>query len=421
MQYKKKSIIFKKAIYEVINIKENLINARELQKRIRNKSRFLDWIKIHIGINNLKENEDYYIRKKETNFINETEYFLTEDASKKIVLSQVRNEITKTIKEELIKGKDLEEAFQNAKKKRDVEINIIKYEDEKYPEQLRKIKNPPKQIYVKGNVEILKEFGIAVIGTRNCTMYGRRICKIFSRNLTGYNLNIISGLARGIDTCAHKECIKANGKTIAVLPSGFNKVFPNENEDLLDEILKKGGTIVTEYPPDFEKTSDSCRERNRIIAGLAIGTLVIEAGKYSGTSITVRNTNEQGKKAFCIPSSLLSSKGIGTNRMIKNGEAKLVTEVEDIMKEFPKIKPKPDFDFKRIEYNKIKKKNTKITNFEIEEENLEIYNCLSRNPTTIEEIAQTLNKPIKEISYKLTLLELQGAIEELPGKKFKIK
>lgn len=404
-----------------MNIKENLINARVLQNRIKNKSRFLDWIKIHIGINNLKENEDYYIRKRKKNSIKETEYFLTEEASKKIVLSQARNEITKIIREELIKGKKLEEAFQKAKKKREVKIDIIKYEDEKYPEQLRKIKNPPNQLYVKGNVENLKGCGIAVIGTRNCTMYGRRMCKIFSMNLSGYNLNIISGLAKGIDTCAHKSCMEAKGKTIAVIPSGFNKVFPSENEDLLDEILKKGGTIVTEYPPDFEKTSNSCRERNRIIAGLAIGTLVIEAGKYSGTSITVRNTNEQGKKAFCIPSSLLSSKGIGTNRMIKNGEAKMVTEVEDIIKEYPGIKEKLDFNFKKIEYNKTKKKNIKTENLEIEEENLEIYNCLSKDPTSIEEIAQILDKPIKEISYKLTLLELQGAIEELPGKKFKIK
>lgn len=393
---------------------------------MKNRSGFLEWIKIHISINNLKENKDYYVTKTKMNSIKninmqKADYFLTHDACEKIILSQVRNEIANSIKEELKNGKKLEDIFNDIYKKKENEVCLINYNDEKYPEQLRKIKNPPKQLYVKGNVDILKEKGIAVIGTRKCTMYGRQICKIFSRNLLGYNLNIISGLATGIDACAHKACIEANGKTIAVLPSGFNKVFPRENEELFNEILKTGGTVIAEYPPDFEKTSDSCRERNRIIAGLSIGTLVIEAGKYSGTSITVRNTNEQGKKAFCIPSSLLSSKGIGTNRMIKNGEAKLVTEVEDIMKEFPEIKPKSDFDFKKIEYNKTKKKNTKVTNFEIEEENLAIYNCLSKNPISIEEIAQTLNKPIKEISYKLTLLELQGTIEELPGKKFKIK
>lgn len=404
-------------------INDNLIDARWLQKILKNKTKYSDWIKIHISKNNMQENKDYYIQKTKINSIKnfdvkKIEYFLTQDACKKVICSQVRNKIANRIKSELEKGNNLENLLNEIKRS---EIDVIKYEDEKYPEQLRKIKNPPKQLYVKGNVENLKGCGIAVIGTRNCTMYGRRMCKIFSMNLSGYNLNIISGLAKGIDTCAHKSCMEAKGKTIAVIPSGFNKVFPSENEDLLDEILKKGGTIVTEYPPDFEKTSDSCRERNRIIAGLAIGTLVIEAGKHSGTSITVRNTNEQGKKTFCIPSSLLSSKGIGTNRMIKNGEAKMVTEVEDIIKEYPGIKQKSDFDFKKIEYNKAKKKNIKTENLEIEEENLEIYNCLSKKPTRIEEIAQILDKPIKEISYKLTLLELQGAIEELPGKKFKIK
>lgn len=403
--------------------KENFINARELQRFIGNKSKFLDWIKIHIRINDLKENVDYYVKKNKykINNVEKIDYFITIHSSEKIILSQVRNKIADSIKYELENGKSLENIIQDINKKKESEFTIIRYDEKEYPEQLRIIKNPPKELYVKGNMENLKEKGIAVIGTRNCTMYGKRICKLFTNNLVGYGMNIISGLAIGIDTCAHTSCIEAKGKTIAVLPSGFNKIFPSANEKLLNIILEKGGTIITEYPPDFEKNSDSCRERNRIIAGLAIGTLVIEAGKYSGTSITVRNTNEQGKKVFCIPSSLLSSKGIGTNRMIKNGEAKLVTEVEDIMKEFPRIKPKPDFDFKRIEYNKTKKKNTKITSLEIEEENLEIYNCLSKNPIPIEEIAQALKKPIKEISYKLTLLELQGAIEELPGKKFKIK
>ena len=403
--------------------KQNLINARELQQFLGNKSKFMDWIKIHIRINNLKENEDYYIEKNKykTNNVEKKDYFITIDSSKKIILSQTRNKMTNIIKYELENGKVFENIIQNINKKKQNEFTIIRYDEKEYPEQLRRINNPPKQLYVKGNIENLKEKGIAVIGARKCTMYGKRICKLFTNNLVGYGINIISGLATGIDACAHATCIESKGKTIAVLPSGFNKIFPRENEKLLNIVLEKGGTIVTEYPPDFEKTSDSCRERNRIIAGLAIGTLVIEAGKLSGTSITVKNTNEQGKKAFCVPSSLLSSKGIGTNRMIKNGSAKLVTEVEDIMKEFPEIKPKTDFDFRKIEYSKTKKKNENKTSFEIEKENLEIYECLSKNPISIEEISQKLNKPINEISYKLTLLELQGAIEELPGKKFKIK
>ena len=407
-----------------------MIDARKLKKILKNKSGFLEWIKVHICINNLEKNKDYFIEKIEINSLKninkeKINYFLTKDSCAKIILSQSRNETAKRIKEDLENGKSLDTILKRTSEKKDFETKIISYEEKQYPEQLRTIKNPPKQLYLKGNIMNLKEYGIAVIGTRHCSNYGRQICKIFTNNLVGYNLNIISGLAIGIDACAHKACIEAKGKTIAVLPSGFSKVFPKENEELLNKILEKGGTIITEYPPEFEKTSESCRERNRIVSGLAIGTLVIEAQKRSGTSITVRNTNEQGKKAFCIPSSLLSSKGVGTNEMIKMNQAKLVTNVEDIIKEFPKLKleKKLDFNFENIGETKEKgnkQKKTKIS-LKIEDENLEVYNFLTDGEKTIDEISQALNKPISEITYKLTLLELQGAIEELPGKKFKIK
>lgn len=151
----------------------------------------------------------------------------------------------------------------------------------------------------------------------------------------------------------------------------------------------------------------------------------MEAGKYSGTSITARHSKEQGKKVFCIPSSLESIKGIGTNRMIKENEALLVTEAEDIIEAFPELelKRKADFNFEKLENKKKtkEKSKTKKEDLKIEEENLEIYKFLNKDPKTIDEIARALNKPINEITYKLSLLELEGAIEELPGKKFRIK
>lgn len=348
-------------------------------------------------------------------------YYFTEEACKKILQSQVRNKIVKQIMGRLENEEECNRSLIEILEYHE-EIKIIEFNDKEYPKKLKEIKNPPKKLYVKGSVENLNKNGIAVIGSRHCSNYGRSICKIFTHNLVGYNFNIISGLACGTDTCAHKACLKAKGKTIAVLPSGFNHVFPKENEELLNEILENGGTIVTEYPPEFEKTQESCRERNRIMSGLAIGTLVIEAEKRSGTSITVGYTNEQNKKAFCIPASLLNSKGIGTNQMIKENRAKLVTEVEDIIKEYPEInlQRKENFNFLRLDDGKKQDENKKV-NLEIEEENLEIYNCLSKEAKGIDEIVAELNKSVNEISYKLMLLQLQGAIEELPGKKFKIK
>lgn len=406
-----------------------LIDARELKIKLLNKSDFSSWIKRIIKSNELIENKDYIIEKDEIkelrNKSTKANYFLTIEATKKIISNYSRNKIAKKIKEKLERENIAHNILEQINKEAEVNTRILEIDDEEYPEQLKKIKNPPTKLYVKGNIQNLKGYGIAVVGTRYCSNYGRRITKIFVNNLVGYNLNIISGLAIGTDRCAHKACIEAKGKTIAVLPSGLNNIFPKENQELVNQIIEKGGTVITEYPPEFEKTSESCRERNRIVSGLAIGTLVIEAGKYSGTSITVRHTNEQNKKAFCIPSSLLNSKGIGTNKMIKENSAQMVTDVEDIVKEFPELKleKKLNFNFMKAGNQNITKKSVKKlkVNLEIEEENLEIYNFLNKEPKTIDEIAQELNKPIDEITYKLTLLELQGAIEKLPGKKFKTK
>lgn len=409
---------------------EGSIDARELKGVLLGKSNFCRWIKEIIEKYDLKNDKDYFLREIKLNATGKIkmikrQYYLTENASKKIIYSQKRSQEAKNIKQRLEKGENLEEILNELMSKNKEEISVIKYEDKEYPEQLRKIKNPPKQLYVKGSIENLKENGIVVIGTRDCTNYGRKTAKNFTNNLVGYNLNIISGLALGIDSCAHKACIEAKGKTIAVLPSGFDNIFPIENEELVNKILKSGGTVITEYPPEFEKTQESCRERNRIMSGLAIATLVVEAKKRSGTSITVGYANEQNKKAFCIPSSLLNSKGIGTNKMIKENKAQMVTEVEDIIKEFPELKleRKANFVFSDLETSKTTKEKNKKTksNIKIEEENLEIYNFLEKEPKTIDEMAQELNKPINEIGYKLTMLELQGAIEKMPGNKFKVK
>ena len=407
-----------------------LINARKLNEILLNTDNFKRWIERKIKQENLLENVDYFVKEvkiKCTSKINKKrmDYYLTEETAKKIISSQIKSKKSKDIRKKLEEGltieKILEEMIENPEK----QIRVIKITDKEYPEQLKMIKNPPHQLYVKGNMENLRKYGIAVIGSRNCSNYGRQICKIFTNNLVGYGLNIISGLAVGIDACAHKACLEAGGKTIAVLPSGFNNIYPKENKDLVDKIIEKGGTVVTEYPPDTEKTQETCRQRNRIMSGLAIGTLVIEAEIVSGTSITVRHTNEQNKKAFCVPASILNSKGVGTNKMIKENKAKMVTEVDDIIKEYPELKlsKKANFNFLKVRQKekakeKSKKKKEEI---QIDEENLDVYNILSKDPKEIDEIAIELNQPTQQVAYKLTMLQLQGVIEEVPGKKFKIK
>lgn len=283
-------------------------------------------------------------------------------------------------------------------------------EDEKYPEQLKKIKNPPKQLYVNGNIKLLDTLGIAIIGSRKCTKYGEKMAMKFSRELSMEGLTVISGMAQGIDSFAHIGSLETTGNTIAVLPGGLNKIYPKENVNLYNQILNNNGLVLTEYSKDEEATSKRFLERNRIVSGLAIGTLVIEGGYRSGTSITAKLTKKQGKKVFCIPAGLESSKGIIPNKLIKEG-AFLVTNIEDIINQYPEI------SLKKVQREKkVKKQKDKFINNEYKA----IYNILNKE-MNINEIVKKLKLDIKEVSYKLTMLELEDKIVSLPGNNFKRK
>lgn len=286
----------------------------------------------------------------------------------------------------------------------------LEIENFEYPQKLREIPNPPKQIYLEGNAKLLKTPGISIIGSRKCTKYGEKMAIKFSKELSLYGLTIISGMAEGIDSFAHIGSIETTGNTIAVLPSGFNNIYPEENIELYNKILKNGGLIISEYEKNEKATYKKFLERNRIVSGLSIGTLVIEGGHRSGTSVTANLTKEQGKNVFCIPSSLENSKGITPNRLIKEG-AYLVTEVEDIIDKYPDLKlKKKQISIKKIENN------------EINEECKNIYNALDKeNVTHINEIAKKLKLDISEISYKLMMLALEDKIVSLPGNNYKIK
>lgn len=286
---------------------------------------------------------------------------------------------------------------------------IIEIENKMYPEILKKIKKPPKKLYLKGNIKILQEPGIAIIGSRNCSKYGENMATKFSKNLAQYNLNIISGMAIGIDSWAHKGALECGGKTIAVLPCGLDNIYPKENIDLYNKIINNGGLVLTEYENDIKADYNKFLERNRIVSGLSIGTLVIEGGKRSGTSVTARLTKEQNKLVFCIPSSLENPKGITPNNLIKQGNI-LVTQVEDIIQKYPELNLKI-----------IKNKKKKIEEV-IEKEYKEVYKIIPEEGTIhINEILKKLNLGIQEINYKLMMLELEDKIVSLPGQNYKRK
>ena len=209
-------------------------------------------------------------------------------------------------------------------------IKTIKLEDEIYPEKLRNIYAPPKMLYVLGNEKLLQQKSIAIVGCRNCTKYGIDNAYKFGYELAKSNICVISGLAKGIDAYAHLGAIRAKGKTIAVLGSGLDVIYPPENAELYKEIIMNNGTIITEYPLGSKPEKYHFPERNRIISGLSDGVLVIEAKKKSGTMITVDFALEQGREVYAIPGNISSESSYGTNELIKEG-AIPVTNVNDII------------------------------------------------------------------------------------------
>lgn len=237
------------------------------------------------------------------------------------------------------------------------QIQVIHIKDENYPQLLKQIYNPPKEIYVIGNKEILKEKSIAIVGCRDATEYGKKAAKYFAYKLAKKGIHIISGLAKGVDSYAHIGAITAQsvdnypqtklsnsktvesypqqpelstiGKTIAVFGCGLNTIYPKENIELAKEIIKTGGTIISEYPLGTKPEKNNFPQRNRIISGLSQGVLVIEAKEKSGSLITADFALEQGKEVYAVPGNINSLYSVGTNMLIKQG-AKLVTHYSEI-------------------------------------------------------------------------------------------
>lgn len=286
-----------------------------------------------------------------------------------------------------------------------VRLEIITIEDDRYPEQLRSIKNPPKQLYAKGNVDLLKTNIISIIGSRACSKNGINLTCKFSKELVYQEITIASGMAVGIDTIAHQTTLQEKGKTIAVLGNGFEHIFPTENKELYQQIIKNDGLVITEYPPEEKAKSKNFLERNRIVSGLALGILVIEAAYRSGTSVTARLAKKQGRKVFALPHEVNDIHGVGTNRLIREG-AKIVTSTEDIIKEFP-----------FLQYQRPPKQIKTRTNRKIckNKEYNGIYQFITENPISLNEIYKKSNKNISEVNNILLMLELEGYIEKVVG------
>ena len=222
-------------------------------------------------------------------------------------------------------------------------IDIINLYERDYPKLLKEIYDSPISLYIKGDRSILNNKNIAIVGCRDCTDYGKKSAKYFAYNLSNHNVNIVSGLAKGVDSYAHIGCLSTDyenknsgkltfdcGKTIAVVGNGLDTIYPNENIELANKIIESGGVIISEYPCGTKPDKMNFPARNRIISGLSSGIIVIEAKEKSGTLITVDFALEQGREVFVIPGNINSINSVGTNELIKQG-AKLITTYKDVL------------------------------------------------------------------------------------------
>jgi len=296
-------------------------------------------------------------------------------------------------------------------------IRKITIDDAEYPKNLRNIYNPPKQLYVNGTLLEQDEMAVALVGSRRATMYGLQMAEKLAFDLAVAGVTVVSGMAVGIDTAAHRGALRARGRTIAVLGSGHGNIYPPQNEKLYEEIAKTGA-VVTEYEHDTEPFPFNFPARNRIISGLSLGVVVAEAARNSGALITADFAAEQGRTVFAVPGRISSSTSGGANELIKDG-ARLVQSVDDIMEELRLVEMKTVPAEKKAVYTeKIEKKTRAYIYNSLTDDERMVYKALSDEPMHIDDLYKKTGLGPAKASKVLLNLELKKVIRELPGKQF---
>jgi len=287
-----------------------------------------------------------------------------------------------------------------------MQIRLIKREDAEYPANLRNIHKPPPELYVNGTILPQDEAAVALVGTRRPTHYGMQTCERLAYDLAIRGITVISGMAIGIDTAAHRGALRAGGRTIAILGSGHNNIYPQQNIGLYRQIAKNGA-VISEFPNDAIPDRWHFPRRNRIISGMSLGVVIVEAPRKSGALITADFALEQGREVFSLPGKINSLVSEGTHGLIKDG-AKLVEGVDDIIEELKE--PLNRF------FKEEKKENRLELPLNTEEE--KIFKLLTDEPRYIDLIARESGLPVHIASGFLTQLTVKRLIKELPGKTF---
>lgn len=297
--------------------------------------------------------------------------------------------------------------------------DILVLDDGVYPALLRETYDPPVVLYVKGAWdECLESPCIAIVGSRRCSTYGQNAALMMSRELAERGVTIVSGLARGIDAAAHRGALEAGGRTVAVMGTGIDRVYPRDHKKLASEILDRGGALVTQFPLSTPPVSENFPYRNRVISGLSLGVLVIEAAENSGSLITARLAMEQNREVFAVPGNITSRNSFGTNYLIKGAGAKLVQQWQDVAGELPaeiaaQLLPPPS--------RKSKKKGELLDQLrlsppDLSEPELTVFNLLSTDtPLQIDTLAEGTKLSITQLTSALLALEMRELVRALPG------
>lgn len=284
-------------------------------------------------------------------------------------------------------------------------VGVLTFSDPAYPWELKSIYSPPPVLYYRGSLAFLENIRIAIVGTRQATPYGLKVAQALAQGLAEAGVSVVSGLALGIDAAAHRGALKGKGKTIAVLGCGVDIVYPRENASLFREIAQEG-LVLSELPPGTPPEKHHFPSRNRIISGLARGTVVVEAGEKSGALITADFALEQGRDVFAVPGPITSAQSRGTNNLIKQG-AKMVTEVNDILEEYISVENAQYAPWAVRTEEEIKVKLSPVEE--------KVMAAVASVPVAIEDLVAATGLSSQEINIALTFLELQGLVRRLPG------
>jgi DNA processing protein len=312
----------------------------------------------------------------------------------------------------------LKDAERDVEKISKADCAAIAYDSDEYPPLLKQIPDAPLLLYVRGDVSVLSRYAVAMVGSRRPSAYGSSVAHRLAHDLAERQLVVTSGLARGVDSASHRGALEAKGKTVAVLGSGIDVIYPRENKKLADDIAQSGA-LVSEFPLGTGPTPQNFPIRNRIISGLSLGVVVVEAAEYSGSLITARLALEQNREVYAVPGNVTSAQSFGPNHLIKQG-AKLVDQWMDVVEEFPaevRIQLLPPAE--TIETQPIGVQSATLFEASLTPDQKAVFETLRADKASfVDEIVGAAKIPHPRVLGTLLELEMNGLIRQLPGKNF---